>query len=476
MFRTIVGTPTHDESVLPGLGLDEATALGDSICALAGQISAATCRWLRLLADFDARAGWVHWGQASCADWVAWRCSMSLVTAREHVRIARWLVGQEVIGAAFSRGELSYSKVRALARLAEIRDPRATLAMAREATAAQLERIVAATRRVTRGEAAVAYAARSLSAYVDDDGALVLRARIPGPEGELVLRALEHALAQLDAGAEDEAADSREPLAARNADALVLLADTALAAPAAARTGGDRCQVVVHVDVATLSVEDAASAGDDSAASLDAMPLQQRACHLENGPAIAAETARRLCCDAGVVTSVERGGSALSVGRRTRSIPPAIRRALRRRDACCAFPGCTRTRWLDAHHIQHWARGGETSLANLVHLCHHHHQLVHEGGYGLGRTRDGVLFTTPDGRHLAAVPAPRRSGCAGLLEEHGRGGPRPGPWALAPQATAGGTRWDLGLAVDSLVSAAIEYRSPAASSYASSAVPAPNPG
>ena len=99
-------------------------------------------------------------------------------------------------------------------------------------------------------------------------------------------------------------------------------------------------------------------------------------------------------------------GRPLNVGRRSRAIPPAIRRALRSRDRHCRFPGCTRTRWLDGHHIVHWADGGETSLENLVCLCHHHHRLVHEGGFGVHRDTDGELcFTTPAGATIpTAVP------------------------------------------------------------------------
>ena len=116
------------------------------------------------------------------------------------------------------------------------------------------------------------------------------------------------------------------------------------------------------------------------------------------GSRLAAETARRLACDAGIVALLHRGGRALDVGRKTRSIPPALRRALSARDRGCRFPGCDRAR-VDAHHIEHWARGGETSLENLVHLCRHHHGLVHEGGFAVERTSGGEL----------GVPAPGRS-------------------------------------------------------------------
>jgi hypothetical protein len=88
-------------------------------------------------------------------------------------------------------------------------------------------------------------------------------------------------------------------------------------------------------------------------------------------------------------------------------VPPAIRRALRLRDRGCRFPGCTHTRHVDAHHVRHWADGGETKLSNLVELCGSHHRLLHEGGYGLRVTDDGALvFTRPDGERIPDVPRP----------------------------------------------------------------------
>lgn len=118
----------------------------------------------------------------------------------------------------------------------------------------------------------------------------------------------------------------------------------------------------------------------------------------DNGRPVAVETARRLGCDGALVGVVEGAkGEPLAVGRRTRAVPPAIRRALRVRDGGCRFPGCDRSRYVHAHHIKHWADGGETNLDNLVTLCSFHHRLVHEGGYGV-RVDDGeIRFTRPDG-------------------------------------------------------------------------------
>jgi len=153
---------------------------------------------------------------------------------------------------------------------------------------------------------------------------------------------------------------------------------------ALARGEAKPCELVVHLDADSLIA--------------DKSGMQ---CELEDGPALAPETARRLGCDAAVVMMVERNGKPLSVGRRTRAIPPSLRRALKRRDDGCQFPGCTHTRWLHAHHIQHWARGGPTELANLVQLCSEHHRMVHEGGFGVECGSGGeIRFWRPSGADI----------------------------------------------------------------------------
>jgi hypothetical protein len=128
-------------------------------------------------------------------------------------------------------------------------------------------------------------------------------------------------------------------------------------------------------------------------------------CEIDDGPSIAAETARRIACDASVVTIVEdERGEPLDVGRKTRAIPPAVRRALASRDKGCRFPGCTHTRYVDGHHVRHWAEGGETKLSNLVTLCRFHHRAVHEGRLVVERLDDGAWrFSKPDGESLVAV-------------------------------------------------------------------------
>jgi Domain of unknown function (DUF222)/HNH endonuclease len=173
------------------------------------------------------------------------------------------------------------------------------------------------------------------------------------------------------------------------------VADLALTNSTDGRAGGERYQLVVHVD-------EAAFKGDE------------HACVLENGPALAPETARRLGCDASIVELRERDGEPLSVGRKTRTIQPAMRQA---RDRGCRFPGCENRRFLDGHHVRHWARGGETKLGNLVLLCRYHHRCLHEGGYSIAQQADGSLtFRDPWGAPIPNVPRPPPGALDRLLE------------------------------------------------------------
>jgi hypothetical protein len=159
--------------------------------------------------------------------------------------------------------------------------------------------------------------------------------------------------------------------------------------PNATGAGGDRYQLIVHLDQDVLAADGAWAAT------------------LDDGTRVSAETLRRMACDAAVVSTQlgDAPASVLDVGRRTRSIPAAIRRALWVRDRGCRFPGCPHKRFLHGHHIQHWLHGGRTSLANLVLLCPRHHRLVHEGGFTIEVAVDGgVLFRAPDTRALSAAP------------------------------------------------------------------------
>ncbi len=411
-------------------------ALEREICELAAHIAVATCRWLELVAEFDERGGWAEWGVKSCAHWLSWRCSIGLVTARQHVRVAHRLRELPGVRAAFARGELSYCKVRALSRVATPETEAGLLEIARHATGAQLEKLVrcyAGALSATLGTAQRAHDQRYVKWSWNDDGSLRLEGRLPAAEGALVVKALE----RLEETPAEEDAFVPSPVAACRADALVSMARTAMAESAAANGGAERCELVVHVDAATLVAD----------------RVGER-CHVSSGPAIAPETARRLGCDASVVRILERDGRPLTVGRRTRTIPPAVRRALRSRDEGCRFPGCTHERHLHAHHIKHWARGGPTTLDNLVQLCSYHHRLVHEGGFAVERGGGGaVQFRRPDGRVIAVAPCEGRARGPDLTEQHLAQGVAVDSSTCRPLSA--GDRLDYDLAMDALLPRAL---------------------
>jgi hypothetical protein len=369
--------------------------LMSQITELAGHLNAAHARWLALIAEFDRREAWAEWGVKSCAHWLNWKCGLDLGAAREKLRVAHALEQLPRVAAAMATGTLSYSKVRAMTRAADTATEEYFLSVALHGTAHQVEKLVRAFRRAKESQElsreVQQQANRSLSWFHDEDGSLVIKARLPAEAGAVFLKALEAAENALPPP-DVSAATSLEPVQSRSAhraDALALMAEGFLASDQQPLSGGDRQQIVVHVDAQTLRHDHAGR------------------CELEDGPGIAAETARRLACDASLVVLVENEqGEPLNVDRKTRTIPPALRRALRSRDRGCRFPGCTQSRFVDGHHVQHWAQGGETSLSNLVSLCRFHHQLLHEGRVVVQVLDDGAFrFVRPDGQSFDS-PAP----------------------------------------------------------------------
>jgi len=320
----------------------------------------------------------------SCAHWLNWKCGIGMNAAREKVRVARSLAGLPKISASFERGEVSYSKVRAMTRVATADNEDYLLNIALNGTAAHVEGLVRRFQRVRAlEEANDTHAKRSFSFYTDEDGSFVVHGRLTAEQGALLVKALDRAQDALWEDAQNISAETPAEHKHDNnrADALALLAESFLTHGAEASNGGDKYQVVLHV--------------------------QEDAAWLEDGPGISTETSERLCCDAGVVVMHhDHDGNLLNIGRKSRSIPPALRRALQHRDGGCRFPGCTAKRFVDGHHIRHWSEGGETRLDNLVLLCRTHHRLVHEGGYRVRCFSGNVFrFKTPNGTVIPeAVP------------------------------------------------------------------------
>jgi len=420
--------------------------LGDEIAELSAHLDAATARLLALIREFDARGGW-NTGFRSCAAWLSWRVGLDLGAARERVRVARALGTLPLLAGALARGELSYAKVRALTRVATPETEARLLGVGRAGTAAHVERIVRGWRRVDRRaearECARRHANRALRVYQDEDGMVVVRGRLEPEVGALLMQALAAARETLyqrarvsdgDAGHGGISAEMPS-LAQRQADALALLAETALHHELDPGAPGERYQVVVHVDTAVL-----------------ADPEQPGQSVLEDGARVSAETSRRLACDASrVVMRHDEAGRVVEIGARTRTIPPALRRALQHRDRGCRFPGCG-VRVGQGHHLRHWAHGGPTTLSNLALLCRRHHRAVHEEGYQVARGPDGALhFRRPDGRPLPEVPqaAVVRGDAVTMLRAcHDALGLRLGARTACPGWL--GERLDLGWAIDVL--------------------------
>jgi hypothetical protein len=378
-------------------------ALGEAIAELAARIHAATYELLVMLREFDAQAGWNN-GFLSCAHWLNWRTGIDLGAAREKVRVARALPGLPLISDAMRRGTVSYAKVRAITRVATPETEQRLLDVALAGTASHVERIVRAWRRTDRVIAAkqadARHLSRHLTTWIDGDGMMVVRGRLTPEIGAVLHRALEAAADQLFREAKEAPAAGglvgEVSWGQRRADALGRLAEVALAGDLDAGTAGDRYQVVLHVE---------ATAGSDGADGVFDGVLEVD----DSAIRVSAEISRRLACDAAVVEMhQDAAGNVLDVGRKTRTIPTAIRRALSARDTRCQFPACSARR-CDAHHIEHWVDGGATSLDNLVLLCRRHHRLVHEGGFTLERRADGtVAFFYKDGAPLWTAPPPPR--------------------------------------------------------------------
>jgi hypothetical protein len=341
----------------------EIAALGQRIAETAASIDVGTHRLLADLRRFDDERGWAHDGALSCAHWLSWRCGIALGAGRERMRVAHALAALPVLDEAFRLGQVSYSKVRAITRVATPETEVKLVDLARHATAAQLEKICRLYGQCLPRAEGTPEPERWLRAHDTHDGMVRIDMRLRPDEAARLLQAI------------DASAGTRP-------DGMMAMAEATLR--------GDRpdrppVEILIHIDAATLTGHQA-----------------------EAG--IPAETARRLLCDAGVVPVLEdSAGTPLDVGRKTRTFSAALRRALVARDGGCRFPSCTNRRFTDGHHVRHWASGGETSLGNAVLLCTRHHTLVHEGGFTVTADGHDVCFWTPAGTLVgpAGIPPER---------------------------------------------------------------------
>ncbi len=381
--------------------MTEHDQLGDEIATMAARLNVVNQQLLASIRRFDAIEGWFAQGAMSCAHWLTWRIGLDRGAAREKVRVARALGALPRIDAAFAAGHLSYAQVRAVTRVANADNEERLLDVAVAATGAQLERICRGLRSATRSEADAAQE-RYVRARVLGNGLVKLEVVVTPDESTIIIDAIERAREALmpaqpakeKAAVSASAAKQLKPVAAPRpsaVDALLHLVSNAVNDKTSSdeRTSGTNSEIIIHVDRALTESEGTLNA------------------RLEDGTPVSAETLRRVCCDGGIVpAAVDDHGAVLDVGRRTRSIPSAIRRALWIRDQGCRFPGCMNQRYVHGHHIKHWLHGGPTSLDNLVLLCAWHHRLLHEAGFSAALRAGGELeVRTPAGALIPAHPA-----------------------------------------------------------------------
>ena len=362
--------------------LDE---LEEELVAHAQRINAAEYAFLELVREFDIRQGWRPYQFNNCAEWLNMKCGIVVGTAREKVRVASALFDLPRISRAFASGELSYSKVRSLSRVATPHNEAQLLEYAQQATAEQVQRrcqqMHNADRAASTRDVNEIHRGRFLRRSVDGSGRMTISIELTEEAGALVMAALERAMAEADASRDASTAEDEASFPARQADALVDMARAYLAGESAkSASPADHYQVVVHVDEAALRAEPVEGARSD-------LPI---------------ESVRRLCCDAGVVVVTEDDkGNPLDLGRKHRVVQPALRRALIARDRHCCYPGCAHTRWLEAHHVMHWIDGGKTNLDNTLLLCSAHHRRLHEGGFRIKPNHTGEwYFETAAGKRL----------------------------------------------------------------------------
>ena len=363
--------------------------LDHNILNLCTRINAATYELLIMIREFDERAGFIQWGLGNCAEWLAWRCDLSITTAREKVRVAHALQQLPLVSSAFSTGELSYSKVKEMTRVANRDNEQLLLEFALRHTAvtvAERCRELRCGSETSIGTAERAWANRSLRVRRDRERSMMtITVDLPLDAGELLEKAL-------DKARDDEVLEIPDLIdtswSVRQADAFINLVTGYLSGENGHEN--DNYLVTIHVDESALAGGEGRSA----------VPI---------------ESVKRHCCDGHAVVITETSeGEPLGIGRKSRIVPKGIERAVRARDNnTCCFPGCRNHRFLDCHHIEHWADGGETDVAKLMLLCTKHHTLVHEGGFSIRKDfLDNWTFFRPDG---IAVP---RVGYVSRMDEY----------------------------------------------------------
>ena len=463
-------------------------ALGDQIAEMSAHIDAAMHRLLTAIREFDIASGWHVQGARSCAHWLAWRVGWDLRTARERVRVARKLAELPLVDEELRRGAMSYSQARAISRVATTENEALWVAYAKRMPASQLDTLCRSYENVQAYDQAHGAVTGTMSGAVTgtmsgavrvaqvaalrtvtrrslDNGMVKFEVVLPSDEAAIVWAALNAAPTRVSTEPTDAAPtpanSSTTQTPAELSHAEPLSAESTAEAPTSADRGRKRADVFMGI------IQDRVRGARPQRTPIEiiiTVPLvgmhgsaePSNLAMLANGEVIAVSTARRLCCDAGVVVAqVDVQGGPLSVGRKTRTIFAAIKRALLLRDRTCRFPGCTHSRYVDGHHVKHWANGGETALSNLMLLCSAHHTMLHEGGCRVeANTANSWDFFDHRNRRIEAQPA--RATASNVSQRYGLTALRDAHEALVITANTNASKWtgekiDYARGIDDLV-------------------------
>ena len=482
----------HGAEVKVAIDVD---VLGEQIAEMSAHIDAAMHRLLTAIREFDVASGWHVQGALSCAHWLAWRVGWDLRTARERVRVARKLAELPLVDEELRIGAMSYSQARAISRVATADNEALWVAYAKRMPASQLDILCRSYENVQAydqahgamtGAAAGTKSGAVLAAQVAalrtvtrrslDNGMVKFEVVLASDEAAIVWAALNAGIAKAGAAQtpDDQTSDGQgpggqapgdqtsteqptadqtpaepsraEPWSAESPCSTTPAEPPTAKAPSAADRGQQRADVLMGIFQDRMRGNRPQRTPIEIIVTVPLDGLRGSAepanlAMMADGEVIAASTARRLCCDAGIVVAhVDAQGQPLSIGRKSRTISAAIKRALRLRDSSCRFPGCTHSRYVDGHHIKHWANGGETALSNLMLLCRAHHTLLHEGGCRVeANGGNGWNFFDHRNRLIEAQPArtsgnnaDQRRGLAVLRDAHA---------GLAITANSNASKW-----------------------------------
>lgn len=450
--RTAVVAGAEPDAQKSDDGPDERAELVRRIRGAAAQMAQSQAQFVALLDRIDQEGAWEGWvGIRSFGHWVAFACEMTPHTAREYIRVARGLREFPEVARLFGEGRVSYSKVREITRLAGRIDEAEAARMCRVATSAQLSRMISTFRRFAPDAAGVVKELPGDVFRIEPLPAGRARITIELPEAEaaevmaLVDAAVDRTITaahrrargegmddEADEGAgagmngeadgdesvEDPAPEDPAPEPISRVDRFLDLMRHGSRSGEEAGTSSRRAEVHVHASIATVAGADPAArsaagrveavdanigatagarrdtgdepTGDADSDELHAVPEADVAC-IEGYGAVTAATVGRLSCGSPLVGAlIDASGDVLALGRTKRLASYRQRRALAVRDIGCRFPGCARTRLLEAHHIRPWSAGGPTDLDNMLLLCRSHHIAVHEHGVAITRRADEV--------------------------------------------------------------------------------------